>query len=81
MFQCYPNSAGESGDLAQLVYTREVTSKNADFCLIVSSYASLNPPKLTLYLLSTSTLAQRYLKFGILRSSVASLTFSLKLIT
>ena len=39
------------------------------------------PPKVTLYyVLSTSTLAQRYFNFNLLPSSVASLTFSLRLI-
>ena len=33
------------------------------------------PPEVTLYLSSTSTLAQFYLNFGILSSSVASLSF------
>ena len=38
------------------------------------------PPTVTVHVLSTSALAQRYFNFNLLPSSVASLTFSLRLI-
>ena len=53
--------------------TREVTSTCAWFLAANQNQA---PPDEDLYLLSTSTLAQRYPNFGIISLSVTSPTFS-----
>ena len=64
----------------QSMFTQKVTSKNPKLCLNVGNLAGLTPPKVTLYVFSTSTLAQHYFNFNPLTSSVASLTFPLRLI-
>ena len=57
--------------------SRQITQS---FAWILATKQIWAPPKVTFYILSTSTLAQRNLKFNFLPFSVPSLTFSLRLI-
>ena len=54
--------------------TREVTSKHTNLFLTVAEGQVTAPPEATLYLSSTSTLAQCYFNFEVLPASVTLLT-------
>ena len=55
--------------------TREMISKHTNCAWLLADGQVRSPPGVTLYLWYTSTLAQCYLNFGDLHSSVASHTF------